>query len=83
MRSVVIKIVCNDRIIAFKIKAEMVKYFVHAGVHANIGGRSYEKEELYVTTKEILKQDGKGETITTVMGEGNNVVVYKIILKHC
>jgi hypothetical protein len=37
MRSVVIKIVCNDRIIAFKIKAEMVKYFVCAGVHANIG----------------------------------------------
>jgi hypothetical protein len=37
MRSVVVQIVCNDRIIAFKIKAETVKYFICAGVHANIG----------------------------------------------
>jgi len=37
MRSVVIKIVCNDRINALKIKADMVKYFICAGVHANIG----------------------------------------------
>lgn len=37
MRSVVIKTVCNDRISALKIKAEMVKYFICAGVHASIG----------------------------------------------
>jgi hypothetical protein len=39
MRSAVIKIVCNDSINALKTKAEMVKYFVCAGVHATIGVR--------------------------------------------
>ena len=37
MRSIVIKIVCNDRINALEIKAEMVKYFICAEVHANNG----------------------------------------------
>jgi hypothetical protein len=36
-----------------------------------------EMEELYLTTEEILEQDGKGETDTIVMGEWNNVVVDK------
>jgi hypothetical protein len=37
MRRVAIKIVCNDKINALKIKADMVKYFICAGVHANNG----------------------------------------------
>lgn len=32
----VVKMVCNDRIIALESKAETSKYFVNAGVHANI-----------------------------------------------
>jgi hypothetical protein len=32
----VVKIVCNDRIIALESKAETSKYFVNAGVHAYI-----------------------------------------------
>jgi len=36
-----------------------------------------EIEELYLTTEEVLEQDGKGETNTVIMGERNNVVVDK------
>jgi len=36
-----------------------------------------EMEELYLTTEEILEQDGKGETDKIVMGERTNVVVDK------
>jgi hypothetical protein len=38
-RSAVQTIVCNDRIVALKLKAEPVSTFINASLHANIGVR--------------------------------------------
>jgi exonuclease III len=74
VRSVVKKIVYNDRIIAIKLQAEpihilMIQVYMPASEHEDD-----EVEELYGITEEILKKDGKGDTNTIIMGDWNSVV---------
>ena len=67
MRSVVKKIVCNDRIIAIKLKAEPVNILV---IKVNMPTSEYEDnevEKLYDTLEEILEEDGKGETNSIIL----------------
>ena len=69
MRSVVKKIIYNDRIIAIKLGAEpinilMMKVYVPTSEHEDD-----EVEELYVAIEEILEEDGKGDTNTIITGE--------------
>ena len=85
MRSVVKKIVCNDRIIALTIKAEPV---IIPSVQVYMLISEYEDdevEELYNIIEEILEEDGKGETNNVIMGEWKSVVgdeSYRNILDH-
>ena len=69
MRSVVKKIVCNDRIIALTIKAEPV---IIPSVQVYMPISDYEDdevEELYNINEEILEEDGKGETDNIILGD--------------
>jgi exonuclease III len=62
VRSVVKKSVCNDRITALKIKAELLSVLL---VQVYMPASEYEDdkvEELYDVTEDILEEDGKGET---------------------
>jgi exonuclease III len=74
VRSVVKKIVYNDRIIAIKLQAEpicilMMQVYMPTSEHEDD-----EVEDLYDTIEEILEEDGKGDTNTIIMGEWNSVV---------
>ena len=69
MRSVVKKIVCNDRIIAIKLKMEPVRILI---MHMYMPTSEYEDDEvekLYDTTEEILEEDGKGDTNGIILGD--------------
>jgi len=73
MRSVVKKIVYNDRIIAIKVQAEpinilMIQVYMPTSEHEND-----EAEELYGIIEEILEEDGKGNTNTIIIGDWNSV----------
>ena len=73
VRSVVKKIVYNDRIIAIKIQAEpinilMIQVYMPTSEHEDD-----EVEELYGIIEEILEH-GKGNTNTIIMGDWNSVV---------
>ena len=72
MRSVVKKIVHNDRIIAIKLQARDDKYFDDESVQVT-KHEDDETEELYDIIEEIL-EDGKGDTNTIIMGDWNSVV---------
>ena len=77
LRSAVKKGVCNDRIIATKLKAEPVNVLI---VQVYIPTSEYEDnemEKLYGTIEEILEEDGKGDTNNIVLGDWNIVVGYK------
>jgi len=74
VRSVVKKIIYNDRIIAIKLGAEpinilMMKVYVPTSEHEDD-----EVEELYVAIEEILEEDGKGDTNTIITGDWNSIV---------
>jgi len=69
VRSVVKKIVCNDRIIAIKLKMEPVRILI---MHMYMPTSEYEDDEvekLYDTTEEILEEDGKGDTNGIILGD--------------
>jgi exonuclease III len=74
VRSVVEKIVYNDRIIAIKLEAEpidilMMQEYMPTSEHADD-----EVEELCNIIEKILEEDGKGDTNTIMMGGWNSVV---------
>ena len=74
VRSVVKKIVCNDTIIALKLKAEPVSILI---MQVYMPTSEYEDdgvETLYDTTEEILEEDGKDDTNKLIMGGSNSVV---------
>ena len=69
MRSVVKKIVYNDRIITIKLQTEpinilMIQVYMPTSEHEDD-----EVEELYGVIEEILEEDGKGNTNTIIMVE--------------
>ena len=61
VRSVVKKIVCNDRIIAIKLKAEPVTILIMQVYMATSEYEDDEVEKLYSTIEDILEEDGKGD----------------------
>jgi exonuclease III len=77
LRSVVKKTVCNDRIIAFKLKTQPVSTLLGQVYMPTSEYEDDEVEELYNTTEEILAEDGKGETNTIIMGDWKSVVADK------
>ena len=84
MRSVVKKIVCNDRIIAIKLKVEPVSILIMQVYMATLECED-EVEKLYDTTEEILEEDGKGDTNGIILGDWNSVVdeSYRNIVGSC
>jgi len=73
VRSVVKKIVYNDRIIAIKLQAETINILM-IQVDMPTPGHEDEVEELYDITEEILEEDEKGDTNAIIMGDWNSVV---------
>ena len=74
MRSVVKKIVRNDRIIALNLKAEPVSILI---IQVYMPTSEYEDDEvenLYDTIEEILEEDGKGDTNVIALGDWNSAV---------
>jgi exonuclease III len=74
VRSVAKKIVCNDRIIAIKLKATLVSILI---IQVYMPMSEYEDDEvekLYDTIEEILEEDGKGDTNSIILGDWNSVV---------
>jgi len=74
VRSVVKKIVCNDIIIALKLKAEMVSILM---TQVYMPTSEYEDDEvknLHDTTEEILEEDGKSDTNIIILGNWNSLV---------
>ena len=74
VRSVVKKIVYNDRIIAIKLQAEPINILMFQVCMPTSEHEDDEVEELYGIIEEILEEDGKGNTNTIVMGAWNSVV---------
>ena len=72
VRSVVKKIVCSDRIIALKLKAEPVCILIMQ-VYMPTSEYEDEVEKLYDTTEEIL-EDGKGDINIIILWDWNSVV---------
>jgi len=73
VRSVVKKIVCSDRIIALKLKAELVSILIMQVYMPTSEYEDDEVEKLYDTTEEILEEDGKGDT-NIILGKWNSIV---------
>ena len=70
VRSVVKKIVCNDRIIAVKLKAKPVNILI---MQVYMPASEYEDDEvekLYDTIEEILEKDGKVTQTASYWGNG-------------
>jgi hypothetical protein len=59
VRSVVKKIVYNDRIIAIKLQAEPINILMLQVYLSTLEHEDDEVEELYGVTEEILEEDGK------------------------
>ena len=74
VRSVVKKIVYNDRIIAIKLQAEPVSILMMQVYMPTSEHEVDEAEELYDIIEEILEEKGKVDTNTIIMGEWNSVV---------
>ena len=74
VRSVVRKIVCNDRVMALKLKTEPVRLLI---MQVHMPTSEYEDDEvknLYDKIEEILEEDGKGDTNNIILGDWNSVV---------
>jgi len=74
VRSVVKKIVYDDRIIAIKLQAQPINILVMQVYMPTLEHEDDELEELYSIIKKNLEEDGKGNTNTIIMGEWNSVV---------
>jgi len=74
VRSVVKKIVYNDRIIAIKLQAELINILMMQVYMPTSEHGDYELEDLYGVTEETLEEDGKGNTNIIIMGDWNSVV---------
>jgi exonuclease III len=74
VRSVVKKIVYNDRIISIKLQAQLISILMVQVYMPTLGREVDEVEELYDINEEILEEDGKGDTNTIIMGDWNSVV---------
>ena len=74
VRSVVKKTVCNDRIIALKLKAEPVSILIMQVYMPTLEYEDDEVEKLYGTNEEILEADGKGDTKNFILGDWNSTV---------
>jgi len=74
VRSVVKKIACKDRIIANKLKAEMVGILTMQVYMPTLEYEDDEVENLYDTIEDILEEDGKGDTNNIILGDWNRVV---------
>ena len=74
VRSVVKKTVCNDRIIALKLKAEPVSILIMQVYMPTLEYEDDEVENLYDTIEEIREEDGKGDTNSSIIGDWNNFV---------
>ena len=64
VRSVVKKIVYDDRIIAIKLQAEPINILMMQLYMPTLEHEDDEVEELYDIIEEILEEDGKGDTKT-------------------
>ena len=73
VRSVVKKVVCNDRIIALTLKAELVSILIMQVYMPKSEYEDDEVEKLHDTTEEILEEGGKGNTNIT-LGDWNSIV---------
>jgi exonuclease III len=74
VRSAVKKNVCNDRIIAVKLKSEPVSIVIMQVYMPTSEYEDGEVEKFYDTTEEILEEDGKGDTNSIILGDWNSVV---------
>ena len=74
VRSVVKKIVYNDRIIGIKVQAEPINILMMQVYMPKSEHEVDEVEELYDVIEGILEEDGKGDTNTIIMGNWNSVV---------
>jgi len=74
VRSVVKKIVCNDRTIAGKLKVEPVNIVIMQVYMPTSEYEDDEVEKFYDTIEEILEEDGKGDTNSIILGDWNRVV---------
>ena len=73
-RCVVKKIVYNDRIIAIKLQAEPINILIMQVYMPTSEHKHEEVEEFYDIIEKIPEEDGKGNTITIIMGGWNSVV---------
>ena len=74
VRTAVKKIVCSDRIIALKFKAEPVSILIMQMYMPTSENEDDEVEKLYDTIVKILEEDGKGDTNNIILGDWNSVV---------
>jgi exonuclease III len=68
LRSVVKKIVYNDRIIAIKLEAEPINILMIQVYMPTSENEDDEVEELYGVIEEIVEEDGNGNTNTIIKG---------------
>ena len=74
VRSVVKKVVYNDRIIVIKLQAEPINILMMQVYMPTSEHEDDEVERLYGIIKEILEEDREGDTNTIIMGDWNSVV---------
>ena len=74
VRNMVKKILCNDRIVASKLKAEQISILIMQMCIPTSEYEDDEVENLYDTIEEILEEDGEGETNSVIMGDWNSAV---------
>jgi hypothetical protein len=74
VRSVVKKIVYNDRIIDIKLQAEPINILMNQVYMPTSEHEDDEVEELYGVIEEILDEDGKGNTNSIIMEDWNSNV---------
>ncbi|PNF28769.1 hypothetical protein B7P43_G06461 [Cryptotermes secundus] len=73
-KSVVKKIVCNDRIIALMLKAKPVDILIMQVYMPTSEYEDDEVEKVYDTIEEILQEDGRGDTNSIILGDWNSIV---------
>ena len=69
VRSVVTKIVCNDRGVAIKLTAERVNILIMQVYMPTSEYEDDEVEQLYDTIENIFEEYGKGETKNIILGD--------------
>ena len=74
VRSVVKKIVYNDRIIAIKLQAEPINILMMQVYMPTSEYEDDEVEKLYGIIEVILEEHGKGNKNIIIMGDWNSVV---------